>query len=122
MATNVEPSNALCSVGEDSELMNCGKKAAKNTAVFGLSRATRKPSRKIRPRCADPIGSIATSASDARNALTPRYTRYPAPAYLTSVNASDDTANDAPNPIEAPRALPRFPTAKIGRASCRERV
>ena len=41
--TNTQPNTKLCRSGEYPKLMNCGRRAAKNIAVFRFSNATRKP-------------------------------------------------------------------------------
>ena len=107
----MELSNTLCKPALELELINCGRNAAKNTAVFGLSNATMKPSRNIRR--SGVCGSVSTDASlcGARIALKPRYMRYMAPVHLTATNAMDEMLKSAARPIDAPIALPRLPAA-----------
>ena len=64
----------LCASGEPRGSMNCGRNAAKNKAVFGLSSATQKPSRKARPRAPACASRAARSRGDAAAAVGPLLT------------------------------------------------
>src|SRR4030095_3640033 len=101
----------LCGISGALVDMNCGRKAAKKIAVFGFNRATRNPSRKMRPTDSTLGVTDACAVAGVRSACTPREIMYAAPAYLTTVKASDDTANKAASPTAAPTAFPKLPRA-----------
>src|SRR4051812_14071011 len=94
--------------------MNCGRNAAKKIVVFGFRIATSTPSRNTRHDEAGRAGVFESGASTragARNMRMPSQTRYAAPAYLTTSNASADTANSAASPSDAPSEFSRLPHA-----------
>src|ERR1700730_9160720 len=76
MRTNTAPKNRLCASGEPVRPMNCGRKAAKNSAVLGLSRATRKPSRNALSReIVGAHGAAGDAVEPEVSARTPRNTK-----------------------------------------------
>lgn len=69
--------------------MNCGKNARKNTATFGLRAFVRNPCQNIVLNFFTGITCTSlTSVLFFRNIVMPIYTRYAAPANLTTVKAS----------------------------------
>src|SRR5579859_7552554 len=105
------PRNKLCVSGEPPGPMNCGRKAAKNSAVLGLSKATRKPSRNALSREVGPSGAAEYALEPEIRARIPRSTRYEAPASLTMRKAVDDAAKTTASPREAIEALLKLPSA-----------
>jgi hypothetical protein len=75
IATNTQPKSKLCQSGEALGLMNCGKRAAKNSAVFGLRKATTNPSRNSRPGEVRLTGAAASPADLVRRVLIPKNMR-----------------------------------------------
>src|SRR3954464_12692201 len=106
LTTKIRPSttNAAARFGE-SELTNCGRKARKNSATFGLSALVRAPCKNT---CRSETAALCASALRAcacgreSNILAPIKQRYAAPAHFTRVNAPDDAASRAERPAAPP--------------------
>src|SRR5438093_12578333 len=100
VATKVKPSRRKAGTfaGADGS-MNCGRKARKNNATFGLSTFVRMPWRKAAAvsvpvkregRCRRP--------GELRRAHIPRKTRYAPPINFTALKAQTDVARKAERP------------------------
>ena len=108
------PSSIVCSATGPLGSVNCGRKATKNTMVFGLVAPTVKPIRTGCPRRTGASAAIASRASlRCRIACTPSHTTYAAPRTFTAVYAVALAATTAPSPTAtrttwatSPRALP----------------
>jgi hypothetical protein len=105
MAAKTAPSTATCAVVDRAGSRNGGRKARKNTTVFGLSSPTATPSarqrRTPRPASRGATGPWVATAPDRRRwriAVTPSSTRYAAPANLITVNAVADSSTSRPSP------------------------
>ena len=80
--------------------MNCGSATTMNTIVFGFVKPTITPSRKARagPMCDTDSASAPVTRRRWRMACAPRYTRYAAPASLTTVKTAAERSTSTPTP------------------------
>ena len=81
---NVSPSTRICSqAGRASGSTNCGRKARKNSAVFGLRTLTTTPSAKSRRRRrGGRCGSVSSGSARPSSVRIPITIRYSAPSSL----------------------------------------
>ena len=81
---------------------NCGRKAKKNSAVFGLSRFTTNPSRNSRAWLYCGSSPFAPAASAGPKIFRrPSQIRYAAPAYFTMLKASAEESSRTDKPSAA---------------------
>src|SRR5512135_3570809 len=82
-------------------LMNCGRNEMKKRATLGFSRFVMTPCAYTLagPACAASTPEVSSKGRFRRKVLTPRYRRYPAPAYLRALKTVSDVARiiDSPN-------------------------
>jgi hypothetical protein len=102
MATNVVPSTTIwVQAAPRAGSTNWGRKARKNSAVFGLSTFTTTPCRKMRESRSGSTAEGTSSSPCVKSRCRPSQIRYAAPNHFTMLKAAAEDASSAESPTAA---------------------
>ena len=107
-ATEISPRTTNCEAMFADGSINCGMKARKNAAVFGLSASTTMPSRKAR-RAPVVCTCVGPTTRASRHVFIPSQTRYRPPAIFSKVKASALAMASADRPTAPAKTCTRPP-------------